>query len=93
MYKKESVHYELLAMYHTTSIAEMLKCQYLHAAGTCVYTSIHKKIHIGHLTYLTLYSGMYGFTIQQSIHIFCASWRRFLLYAIMTHLIYNHTQL
>jgi hypothetical protein len=36
MYKKDSVHYELLALYHMTSTAEMLKCQYLHAAGTCV---------------------------------------------------------
>ena len=73
MYKKESVLYELLAMYHMASIAEMLKCQYVHAAGTCVYTSIHKKMHTGHLTYLTLYSGMFGFTIQQSVHTFCAS--------------------
>lgn len=93
MYKKESVHYELLAMHHMTSIAEMLKCQYLHAAGTCVYTSIHKKMHTGHLRYLTSYSGMYGFTIQQSVHTFCVSWRRFLLNAITTHLIYNRTQL
>lgn len=93
MYKKESVHYELLAMYHMTSIAAMLKCQYLHAAGTCTYTSIHKKMHIGQLTYLTLYFGMYGFTIQQSVHTFCASWRRFLLNAIRTFLIYNQTQL
>lgn len=68
MYKQGSVHYELLAMYHMTRTAEMLKCQYLHAASTCVYTSIHKKMQIGHLTYLTFYSGMHGFTIQQSIH-------------------------
>jgi exopolyphosphatase/pppGpp-phosphohydrolase len=52
-----------------TSIGEMLKYQQLHAVGTHVYTSIHKKMHIGHLTYLTLHSGMYGFTIQQSVHI------------------------
>jgi hypothetical protein len=69
MYKKESVHYEFITLSHLTSIVEMLKCQYLHAAGTCVYTCIHKKMHIGHLTYLTLHSGMYGFTIQQSVHI------------------------
>jgi len=69
MYKNESVHYELITLYHMTSIVEMLKCQYLHAAGTCVYTCIHKKMHTEHLTYLTLHSGTYGFTIQQSVHI------------------------
>lgn len=93
MYKKESVHYEFTASYHIRSIEEMLKCQYPHAGGTCVYTSTHKKMHTGHFTYLNLYSGMYGFTIQQSVHTFYASSRRFLLCAIMTHLIHNQTQL